>query len=47
MLKKSLQPTNQIDPIFIHPDLDIVSCEYIDWIEIESDHPACAAVLQW
>ncbi|MHA1745408.1 MAG: endonuclease/exonuclease/phosphatase family protein [Promethearchaeota archaeon] len=43
-----LNASRRIDHIFVHPDLTILSCEYIDWdSEIrESDHPACAAVIQ-
>ncbi len=42
-----LNASSRIDHIFVHPDLDIVNCEYIDWIELESDHPACSAVITW
>ena len=43
-----LNASRRIDHIFVHPDLTILSCDYIDWeSEIrESDHPACAAVIQ-
>ncbi|QEE15734.1 endonuclease/exonuclease/phosphatase family protein [Promethearchaeum syntrophicum] len=42
-----LNASRRIDHIFVDPDLNIDSCEYIDWIEIESDHPAGTAVVSW
>jgi len=42
-----LNATNRIDHIFVDPDLNIDSCEYIDWEEVESDHPAGTAVISW
>ena len=42
-----LNASSRIDHIFVDPDLDIVSCEYIDWIEVQSDHPACSATISW
>ncbi|MHA1475217.1 MAG: endonuclease/exonuclease/phosphatase family protein [Promethearchaeota archaeon] len=42
-----LNASGRIDHIFVDPDLNIDSCEYIDWEEVESDHPACSAVISW
>jgi len=42
-----LNASRRIDHIFVDPDLNIDSCEYIDWIEVESDHPAGTAVISW
>jgi len=44
-----LNASRRIDHIFVDPGLNIVSCEYIDWDSDprQSDHPACAAVIQW
>jgi len=42
-----LNASRRIDHIFVDPDLNIVNCEYIDWIKLESDHPACSAVISW
>jgi len=42
-----LNASRRIDHIFVDTDLDIDSCEYIDWEEVESDHPACSATISW
>jgi len=42
---KGLNASRRIDHIFVDPDLNIDSCEYIDWDEVESDHPAGTAVI--
>ncbi len=42
-----LNASRRIDHIFVDPDLNIDNCEYIDWIEVESDHPAGTATISW
>jgi endonuclease/exonuclease/phosphatase family metal-dependent hydrolase len=42
-----LNASRRVDHIFVDPDLNIDRCEYIDWIEVESDHPACTATISW
>ena len=42
-----LNASRRVDHIFVDPDLNIDSCEYIDWEEVESDHPACSATISW
>jgi endonuclease/exonuclease/phosphatase family metal-dependent hydrolase len=40
----SVNASSRIDHIFLgalNPGLNIVDCRYVEWIRVESDHPAC------
>lgn len=44
---ESVNASSRIDHIFADPGLNIVDCRYVEWIRVESDHPACWAEIQW
>ena len=43
----SVNASSRIDHIFTDPGLNIVDCRYVEWIQVQSDHPACWAEIQW